>query len=256
MPKQMTMGYWLGYIADGNKLAEVPANIDVVSLAFALTGDNDSLNADFLTSKHAKQDIRDGIQVLQKRGQKVTVSINGDASKRQYGWLGLDPVEFANHVGQFVNDWGLDGVDFDNQDRMFTPELNANGMFIRLVQETRNRLGAKAIVTAPVYLGQPRDLYLNFIMNELTCVYTMAYWADVPQQKKLIREYEALVGAGNVGVGVAMKGAANDLQETSFEIVKELASIPNKAGMMLWHLNSRHAQKWCDEIEQNLGTRT
>lgn len=246
------MGYWLGYEDKGNRLADVPANVPIVSLAFGLTGTDSTFSDAFLTSKHSKQDILDGIKVLKRRGQKVTISINGDNKAFPYGWQGLDPVVFAKNVKAFVDEYDLDGVDFDNEDPMYSPEAKTDGNFIQVIQEVRKALGPEAIMTSAVYMGQTRDLYLNWVLNDLTCVFTMAYWNDVAGSVALMDEYASLVTAEKVGVGVAMPGAANPGQNTDEAIIHQLAKLPKKAGIMLWHLNSPDAQKWCDLISSNL----
>lgn len=248
------MGYWLGYEGRGNKLSEVPANVPVVALAFVLTAPGHTLTTEFLTKEHSEQEIRDGVKKLKARGQRVVMSINGrdDWPGHEFGWLNLDPQLFAKNVKEIViDDWGIDGIDLDNE-ADYTPEPKADGNFVQVIQELRKALGPDALITLPVYMGQRRDLYLNFVMNDVSAVYTMAYWNNLKDQKSMLDEYRSLVGKGKAGIGVAMKGAANPNLETDFGIITELAQIPEKAGMMLWHLNSPDAQKWCDAISREL----
>jgi len=251
---QMFMGYWLGYEPTGNKLSEVPANVPVVALAFVLTAPGHTLTMDSLTKAHSEQEIREGVRTLKARGQKVVMSINGrdDWAGHEFGWQNLDPPLFAANVRKIViDDWGIDGIDLDNE-ADYTPDAKADGNFIQVIQELRKALGPDALITLPVFMGQERDLYLNYVMKEVSSVYTMAYWNRLDGQKSLLEEYRSLVGKEKAGIGVAMKGAANPGQETDFSIVPDLAQIPDKAGMMLWHLNSPDAQTWCDSITKHL----
>ena len=245
----MSLGYWLGYEPNGNKLADVPKNIDVVALAFGLTAPNNTLSMHFLTQAHSEEEIRAGIKVLQARGQKVILSINGDPNlpDHKYGWENLDPNAFAASVRQMVIDWGFDGIDLDNEAE-YTPEAKADGNFILVIKAIRAALGPKPLMTTCAYMGQSRDLYLNYVMNELNAVYTMAYWNGFDDQMSLMKDYASLVGPAKAGIGVAMEGAANPGQDTDFSIVSPLAALSGKVGMMLWHLNSPSAQKWCDAI--------
>lgn len=253
MSSQMFMGYWLGYEAAGHKLAEVPENVPIVALAFALTAPGYTLTMDFLTKAHSEKEIRQGVDVLKKRGQKVLMSINGrdDWEGHKYGWQNLDAQLFAANVKKIViDDWGLDGIDLDNE-ADYIPDATADGNYIQVIKELRNALGPDALITTPVYMGQNRDMYLNFLIHDINAVFTMAYWNGLDDQKALLDVYKTLV-MEKAGIGVAMKGAANEGQETDFGIVAELAKIPDKVGMMLWNLNSPDAQKWCDEIVRNM----
>lgn len=250
MSTQMSLGYWLGYEPNGNTLADVPKNIDVVALAFGLTAPNNTLSMHFLTQAHSEAEIREGVKVLQARGQKVIMSINGDPNLKghEFGWQGLDPVAFAASVRKTViDDWGLDGIDLDNEAE-YTPDATPDGNFIQVIKHIRAAIGPTPLITTCAYMGQSRDMYLNFVMNELNAVYTMAYWNRYDDQIRLMQEYAALVGPAKIGMGVAMEGAANPGQQSSLDDVPRLAAVPGKAGMMLWHLNSPLAQTWCDAI--------
>ena len=147
-----------------------------------------TLTLDFLTKAHSEQEIRDGVRTLKARGQKVVMSINGrdDWEGHEYGWENLDPPLFAANVKKIViDDWGLDGIDLDNE-ADYTPEAKPDGNFVQVIQELRKALGPDALITLPVYMGQERDLYLNFVMKEVTAIYTMAYWNKLDGQKSLL----------------------------------------------------------------------
>lgn len=163
----------------------------------------------------------------------------------------IRPLFAANVKEIVIDDGGIDGIDLDNE-ADYTPDAKADGNFVQVIQELRKALGPDALITLPVYMDQERDLYLNFVMKEVTAVYTMAYWNGLDGQKSLLEDYRSLVGKDKAGIGVAMKGAANENQETDFGIVPNPSQIPDKAGMMLWNLNSPDAQKWCDAITKNL----
>ena len=115
------LAYWMCNVRGGPLPGAAPNSVDVVSLAFAVTAPvdgQDSLTLDYLQKYHSLADIRAGAKALQARGTKVTMSINGNPNWPGHpgGWTNLNPAEFAQNVAQIVlGDWGLDGVDLDNE---------------------------------------------------------------------------------------------------------------------------------------------
>ncbi len=259
MTSQTFMAYWLGYQEGGPSLEETPASVGVVALAFAVnaSGDQgDTITLDFLTSKHSAAEIQAGAKALQARGVKVLMSINGKPHWAGHpgGWGNLDPKTYAANVKSIVvDDWGLDGVDLDNEDRDYAPDDN----FVQVIAALRAALGPDALLTLPVYLGVGRDAYLAEAKDDISFVATMAYWNDVPQQQAMFEAYAGLVGPEKVAIGVA--DAANANQNTAFSDLAPLASWnpagASKAGIMLWNLNApspAETAEWCAEIAANL----
>ncbi|KSB88175.1 hypothetical protein AS593_14775 [Caulobacter vibrioides] len=253
------MAYWLGYNEGGPSLEATPASVGVVALAFAVNAPSDqgdTITLDFLTSKHSAAEIRAGAKALQARGVKVLMSINGrpDWDGHPGGWGNLDPQTYAANVKAIViDDWGLDGVDLDNEDRSYTPDDN----FVQVIAALRAALGPDALLTVPVYLGIKRDAYLAKARDDISFIATMAYWKTVPQQQALFADYAGLVGPEKVAIGVA--DAANAGQNTAFSDLAPLASWnpagTSKAGIMLWNLNAAppaETAEWCAEIAANL----
>jgi hypothetical protein len=150
---QAFMGYWLGYVQGGAPLQATPAPVGIVALAFAVTSpgpDGDTITLDFLTSQHSAEDIRAGVKALQARGVKVVMSINGKPNwiGHARGWDNLDPAAFAANVKAIVVDqWGLDGVDLDNEAGSVIPGDN----FVQVVKALRHALGPDALLTLPVF---------------------------------------------------------------------------------------------------------
>ncbi|PVM81091.1 EndoS/ChiA family endoglycosidase [Caulobacter radicis] len=259
MTSQTFMAYWLGYNEGGPSLEETPDSVGVVALAFAVNAPSDqgdTITLDFLTSKHSAQEIRAGAKALQARGVKVLMSINGKPNWDGHpgGWGNLDPQVYAANVKAIVvDDWGLDGVDLDNEDVSYTPDDN----FVQVIAALRAALGPDALLTLPVYLGPVRDAYLAQAKDQISFVATMAYWNGVAGQQALFEQYADLVGPGKVAIGVA--DAANAGQNTAFADLAPLASWnpsgASKAGIMLWNLNAAppaETAQWCQEIAANL----
>jgi chitinase len=258
---QAFMGYWLGYVQGGAPLQATPASVGIVALAFAVTSpgpDGDTITLDFLTSQHPAEEIRAGVKALQARGVKVVMSINGKPNWIGHagGWDNLDPIAFAANVKAIVVDqWGLDGVDLDNEAGSVIPGEN----FVQVVKALRHALGPDALLTLPVYLGPRRDAYLSQVREEISFVSTMGYWSGFDIQLMRFDKYAALVGPEKVAIGVA--DAANSGQNTAFSIVARLAAwnpeSTHKAGIMLWNLNPPSLEQeatvqWCAVIADNL----
>ncbi len=259
MSTEAFMAYWLGYQAGGPALDATPKSVGIVALAFAVTtpsAGGDTITLDFLTKHHSAKEIRAGAEALQKRGVKVVMSINGNPNWPGHpgGWSNLKPKQFAANVKAIVvDDWGLDGVDLDNEDTSVTPDQN----FVDVIAELRKALGASALLTIPVYLGTTRDAYLKQAAANVSFVSTMAYWNDFKDQVAMFDDYAGLVGPDKVAIGVA--NAANPGQDTPFSAVPKLAAWDpagnHKAGMMLWNLNApppAETAKWCQAIASNL----
>jgi len=252
-PGQLFMGYWLGYAPGGAPLQATPSSVGIVALAFAITSsgpEGDGITLKFLTSQHAADEIRAGAKALQARGVKVVMSIQGGS------WVDLDPEVFAANVKAVVVDqWGLDGVDLDNE----APSIPGEN-FVQVVKALRHALGPDALLTLPVYMGRKRDAYLSQVRDAISFVSTMGYWSAFDVQIARFNQYAALVGPEKVAIGVA--DHANPGQNTKFPIVAQLAAWnpegTHKAGMMLWNLNQSDAEadtttrEWSAAIADNL----
>lgn len=259
MAKQEFLAYWLGYAEGGPPLEETPPEVTIVALAFAVTApspEGDSITLDFLESQHTEAEMRAGAKALQARGVKVLMSINGTDSWEGHpdGWGNLKPEEFAANVKRIVmDDWGLDGIDLDNEGAS-TPDDN----YVAVVKALRAALGPDALITTPVFMGPWRDAYLSQVKDDLSMVMTMAYWNDFEGAVYLFNQYAALVGPEKMAIGVA--NSANPGQNTPIHAVPKIAAWnpegAQKAGMMLWNLNQpppAETAEWCKMIGDGLG---
>lgn len=243
------LAYWLGYVTEGNTLAQTPSSVDTVALAFAwpikggATGN--TISTELITRKYSKDDIIKQTQALHAQGIKVVMSIGNNPAGV---WEISDPITLAQNAKRIiVDEWGLDGIDLDNE---VGPDPAPDGNFVQFIKALRNDIGSDKTISLPVYLGTSRDAYLSFVKDEIDYVFTMAYWDGYDAQISLLQAYQGLVGNDKAGIGVAE--AANPGQNTPFKIVPKLAQYTPKAGMMLWTLNSTDAAKWCQAIGDNL----
>lgn len=243
--QETLLGYWLGWV-QGPSLEQTPASVTSVALAFAMPNADNSLDFSELLTDYTPAVIRQGADALRDRGVTVLLSIGGSTVTE---WPDLDPVKFAANVVAALEALGCDGVDLDNEG-----DSDPGENFIAVIEGLRAALGPDAPITLPVYLGPQRDAYLAQVADQITAVYTMAYWNGYQAQIELFDAYAALVGAAKTGIGVA-DCASPPSSNTDFAIVPRLAQFGPKAGMMLWNLNassSAEAHQWCDTIAENL----
>lgn len=249
---EIIFGYWQGYTRESEaprSLEDTPEGVDVVSLAFGVIGDTDpnEILTGFLTSKWSEKEIRQGIASLKSRGVRVLISINGQPKLPDGGWPMLDPTKFAANIQAFLTDWDLDGVDLDNEDD-YTP----GSEFVDVIRQLRTTLGPSADISMPVYRGVTRDAFLSQVADQMTAVWTMAYWNDAPGQISLLNSYQKLVGDDKAGMGVGIPGMTNAGQATPWSAVAPMAAYTPQAGVMLWALNSAETMTWFDEIKNNM----
>ncbi len=247
---EIIFGYWQGYTKSADaprSLADTPARVDVVALAFGVidTRHPNTIDTGFLTSKWSEADIRAGIASLKQRGTKVVVSLNGQPKLKNGGWPALDPTKFAENTRAFLTNWELDGIDLDNEDN-----YDPGDAFGSVIKTLRATLPAGASISVPVYKGTQRDAYLSQVKDDLTSVWTMAYWLPFSDQQSLLNDYQRLVGNARAGMGVGLPVMAN--QPTPWDAVAPMAAYTPQAGIMIWALNSSATMKWYDEIVRHM----
>lgn len=118
VPKHAVTGYWQNFNngATVQKLSDVPANYDIIAVAFAdatstpgaVTFNLDSAGLGGYTTEQFKADIRakqaaGKTVIISVGGEKGTVSVNNAASA----------AAFADSVHALMREYGFDGVDID-----------------------------------------------------------------------------------------------------------------------------------------------
>lgn len=189
------------------------------------------------------------------------MSINGGGANfpgHPGGWGNLDPGQYAANVAAIViRDWGLDGVDLDNEG-----QYQPNDNFVEVIRALRAEMGPDALLTLPVYLGTSRDAYLAKVADQISYVSTMAYWLDFENQLALYRQYADVVGDEKVAIGVAYTEDDRPGGTPLAAVPKLAAWDPangRKAGMMLWTTNGgtpAQIKSWCAAIADNLPPNT
>jgi chitinase len=271
MPANLTtpeiiMAYWQGFTPSGAgpqdspTLEQTPEFVDIIALAFGVILPQNSITTDFLTSKNSKQSILDGTRFLQARGQKVVMSINGNP---KYSWDKLEPKPFAKAVKDIVIDeWGLDGVDLDNEYDEDNPEKPGLA-FAAVTHAIRETIGAEKLITYPAYMPDRDNSYLQAAKDDLDFISTMAYWNGSTSQIKMYEGYASIMGYGKVAIGVKPGYQGSD-QSTPIDAVPALCKYEpkkdsRKRGMMLYSLTIDVPQytklpkfAWTNMVQENL----
>lgn len=225
--KQIINGYWGGYFDSPITLDKTPIFFDYITLAFVGPNQDSTLTTDFLCSKYKPDQIISWIKELQKKGQKVLVSIIDNPDTH---WDQVDIPKFAASVKEILIDqWGVDGFDIDAESGM---QHNYVSNFILLSTELKKVLGKK-ILTYTCYTGTegPDGVILTHIKDQISWINLMAYFISSSEYINLYQDYNKIIP--NITIGVKAG--------TEFTLLPEVEQLtkwnPNKFGMMLWTIN-------------------
>ncbi|HVF98262.1 MAG TPA: glycosyl hydrolase family 18 protein [Chloroflexia bacterium] len=261
--KELFLAYWQGYTPSGTgpqdspTLEQTPEFVDIIALAFAGPLPGSSITTEFLTSQNTKESILAGARFLQARGQKVVMSL---IDNQACPWTQVDPQRFAASVKSIVIDeWGLDGVDLDNEN----PDQTPGQAFADVVHAIRQAIGTDKTISYPAYQPDRDQSFLVAAKQDLDFVSTMAYWLDADGQIALYEQYATMVGDDKVLIGVRSGYAGDGRQSTPIEAVPTICQYEpsggHKGGVMLWNLTLDIPQytqlpkfAWSNMIEQNL----
>lgn len=259
---QQFFGYWQGFTESGDAplfappLRETPLHVNIVAIAFAVPGVNSTLITTYVTSQNnTEHDIIADTEILQNRGQKVVMSINGNP---KMPWASLQPIQFAESISQLAKQWKLDGVDLDYETYGTQPGQH----FVSVIKAIRDKMGNDFIISYPAYIPF-RDSFLTSVQDEISLVMTMAYWNDEASAIALFETYENLLG-GPEKLMIGIKpGIDGENQSTPIAAVPGLAQYKpkagDKAGIMLYSLSldfhkytSQGRFHWTSLIQQHL----
>ncbi|GGO27290.1 chitinase [Microbispora rosea subsp. aerata] len=148
LPKHILTGYWHNFVnpAVELRLSQVPRDYDVVAIAFgeatATPGQvTFSLDSGLSAALGGYTDaqFRADVQALRQRGQKVILSVGGEAGRVQVNSAAA-ATAFANSVYSIMQSYGFDGVDIDLENG-----LNATYM-AQALRELRAKAGSGLII--------------------------------------------------------------------------------------------------------------
>jgi chitinase len=183
LPKHFLTGYWQNFFneAAALKLADVPANYDLIAVAFADATSTPgavtfTLDAG-LASKvggYTDAQFKADIATLHQRGKKVIISVGGEKGTVSVANSAAAD-NFANSVHSLMTTYGFDGVDIDLENGL-NPTYMAQAL-----RSLRAKAGANLIITmAPQTIDMQSTGSSYFalalsIKDILTVVYTQFY---------------------------------------------------------------------------------
>ncbi|MEN3533686.1 glycosyl hydrolase family 18 protein [Microbispora sp. ZYX-F-249] len=148
LPRHILTGYWHNFVnpAVELKLSQVPRDYDVVAIAFgeATTTPGQvrfTLDPGLATAVggYTEAQFKADVQALRQRGQKVILSVGGEAGHVQVAGS-TAATAFANSVYSIMQTYGFDGVDIDLENG-----LNATYM-AQALRELRAKAGSGLII--------------------------------------------------------------------------------------------------------------
>ncbi|WP_169983741.1 fibronectin type III domain-containing protein [Microbispora sp. H10836] len=148
LPRHILTGYWHNFVnpAVELKLSQVPRDYDVVAIAFgeATTTPGQvrfALDPGLSTAVggYTEAQFKTDVQALRQRGQKVILSVGGEAGHVQVAGSAA-ATAFANSVYSIMQTYGFDGVDIDLENG-----LNATYM-AQALRELRAKAGSGLII--------------------------------------------------------------------------------------------------------------
>jgi chitinase len=183
LPKHFLTGYWQNFDNPANelKLAAVPANYDLIAVAFAdATGTPGAVSFNIdpgLSSSvggYTNDQFKADVATMHSRGKKVIISVGGQNGSISVG-DGTAATNFANSVYTLMQTYGFDGVDIDLENG-----VNATYM-AQALRSLRTKAGSSLIITlAPQTIDMlgPQSSYFALalsIKDILTVVHTQFY---------------------------------------------------------------------------------
>jgi chitinase len=183
LPKHFLTGYWQNFDNPANeiRLRDVPANYDLIAVAFADAGSTPgavtfTIDAGLSASVggYTNADFKADVAMLHSRGKKVILSVGGERDTVSVGDSGA-ATNFANSVYSLMQQYGFDGVDIDLENGL-NPTYMAQAL-----RGIRSKAGANTIITmAPqtIDMQNPAGSYFKLaldIKDILTVVFTQYY---------------------------------------------------------------------------------
>jgi chitinase len=149
LPAHVLTGYWQNFVngAAALKLASVPANYDLIAVAFADATSTPGAVSFTLDSGlsgavggYTDAQFKADIATMHSRGKKVIISVGGQNGSISVGDSG-SAGNFANSVYSLMTTYGFDGVDIDLENGI-NPTYMASAL-----RSLRAKAGANLIIT-------------------------------------------------------------------------------------------------------------
>ncbi len=183
LPKHFLTGYWQNFDNPANeiRLRDVPANYDLIAVAFADAGSTPgavtfTIDAGLSASVggYTNADFKADVATLHSRGKKVILSVGGERGTVSVGDSGA-ATNSANSVYSLMQQYGFDGVVIDLEIVLIS------SFMAQSLRSIRSKAGASTIITmAPqtIDMQNPAGSYFKLaldIKDILTVVFTQFY---------------------------------------------------------------------------------
>jgi chitinase len=183
LPKHFLTGYWQDFTNSAAKLRlrDVPADYDLVAIAFAVTGSAPGQVAFSVDSGlssavggYTDADFKSDVATLHSRGKRVVLSVGGEAGLITVADA-TAATNFANSAFSLMTQYGFDGVDIDLENGL-NPTFMAQAL-----RQLRSKAGANLLITlAPQTIDMQTTGSSYFalalsIKDILTVVHTQYY---------------------------------------------------------------------------------
>jgi len=259
---------WVSNGADST-LAKLPAYCNVVMLSFmqpdASYAGGLNLGGTGLQFPYDGKTLKQAVDALKSRNPstKVLVSVGGATFTN---WQGLN----VNSIRQFVNDFGLDGVDVDYEPDSPGCQVGSDGLmhcqiddlYVSIVTRLKAAKPSMILSIAAFSVGaygegkwknsQPSSAHtgqslglLRKAASQIQLVNVMSYDAGNSYNPQEAMEAYLYYSHGNVTVGVEIPPEAWGGHVVSISEVQSLTNAvqkENAAGMMLWSIQKKSGQ--------------
>ena len=283
LPRHILTGYWHNFVnpAVELKLSQVPRDYDVVAIAFGEATTTPGQVTFALDSGlaaavggYTEAQFKADVQALRQRGQKVILSIGGEAGRVQVASSSA-ATAFANSVYSIMQSYGFDGVDIDLENG-----LNATYM-AQALRDLRAKAGSGLIIMmAPQTIDMQSTgmeyFKLALSIKDILTVVNMQYYnsgtmlgcdqrvygqgtvdfmtalACIQLQNGLRPDQVALglpAGPGAAGGGVVSPGTVTNAlnclaRRTDCGSFVPAQAYPDIRGAMTWSINWDAANNW------------
>ncbi|WP_405394939.1 fibronectin type III domain-containing protein [Microbispora hainanensis] len=283
LPRHILTGYWHNFVnpAVELKLSQVPRDYDVVAIAFGEATTTPGQVTFALDSGlaaavggYTEAQFKADVQALRQRGQRVILSIGGEAGRVQVASSSA-ATAFANSVYSIMQSYGFDGVDIDLENG-----LNATYM-AQALRDLRAKAGSGLIIMmAPQTIDMQSTgmEYFKLALNikDILTVVNMQYYnsgtmlgcdqrvygqgtvdfmtalACIQLQNGLRPDQVALglpAGPGAAGGGVVSPGTVTNAlnclaRRTGCGSFVPAQAYPDIRGAMTWSINWDAANNW------------
>ncbi|WP_147943826.1 glycosyl hydrolase family 18 protein [Microbispora sp. CSR-4] len=283
LPRHILTGYWHNFVnpAVELKLSQVPRDYDVVAIAFGEATTTPGQVTFALDSGlaaavggYTEAQFKADVQALRQRGQRVILSIGGEAGRVQVASSSA-ATAFANSVYSIMQSYGFDGVDIDLENG-----LNATYM-AQALRDLRAKAGSGLIIMmAPQTIDMQSTgmeyFKLALSIKDILTVVNMQYYnsgtmlgcdqrvygqgtvdfmtalACIQLQNGLRPDQVALglpAGPGAAGGGVVSPGTVTNAlnclaRRTDCGSFVPAQAYPDIRGAMTWSINWDAANNW------------